>query len=190
MRTAMGYRLDMSERQVLALTMSDRIVMNDRITGHLGSPRKIYEHPRTRFVAGLIGTCNLLIGTVARVGGDRAVIEMKAEERIIVPLHEASVAAGGNWSSRVRAREERAKHHGTSRRRPLAPRPSPGVAYPGTSTDFAVTATTGARHDHLPAEFGVCPRGGRSRRQRLAAWRRPAFIPGASGLVLRRTDSK
>ena len=37
-----------------ALTMSDRIaVMNDGAIEHLGSPREIYEHPRTRFVAGL-----------------------------------------------------------------------------------------------------------------------------------------
>src|SRR5439155_1616543 len=44
-----------------ALTMSDRIaVMNDGAIEHLGTPRDIYEHPRTRFVAGFIGTSNLL----------------------------------------------------------------------------------------------------------------------------------
>ena len=49
-----------------ALTMSDRIaVMNDGSIEHLGTPREIYEHPRTRFVAGFIGTSNLLTGTVS-----------------------------------------------------------------------------------------------------------------------------
>lgn len=44
-----------------ALTMSDRIaVMNDGLVEQLGTPREIYEHPATRFVAGFIGTSNLL----------------------------------------------------------------------------------------------------------------------------------
>jgi len=42
-------------RQNEALTMSDRIaVMNDGVIEQLGSPREIYEHPATRFVAGFI----------------------------------------------------------------------------------------------------------------------------------------
>ena len=48
-----------------ALTMSDRIaVMNDGVIEHLGTPRQIYEHPASRFVAGFIGTSNLLTGRV------------------------------------------------------------------------------------------------------------------------------
>src|ERR1700716_3118124 len=51
-----------------ALTMSDRIaVMNDGSIEHLGTPRDIYERPATKFVAGFIGTSNLLSGTVAEV---------------------------------------------------------------------------------------------------------------------------
>ncbi len=46
-----------------ALTMSDRIaVMYNGAIEHLGTPREIYEHPATRFVAGFIGTSNLLTG--------------------------------------------------------------------------------------------------------------------------------
>src|SRR5205814_9430081 len=52
-----------------ALTMSDRIaVMNDGVIEQLGSPREIYEHPASRFVAGFIGTSNLLSGTVTSTG--------------------------------------------------------------------------------------------------------------------------
>ena len=59
-----------------ALTMSDRIaVMNDGLIEQLASPREIYEHPASRFVAGFIGTSNLLTGTVEqclwRRRGDR-----------------------------------------------------------------------------------------------------------------------
>src|SRR5262249_60670639 len=58
-----------------ALTMSDRIaVMNDGVIEHLGTPREIYEHPKTRFVAGFIGTSNLLTGTVSSVSDGEAVI--------------------------------------------------------------------------------------------------------------------
>src|SRR5206468_2181210 len=44
-----------------ALTMSDRIaVMRDGRLEQIGTPRDIYESPRTVFVAGFIGTTNLL----------------------------------------------------------------------------------------------------------------------------------
>ena len=61
-----------------ALTMSDRlVVMNAGRIEQLGSPREIYERPRTRFVAGFIGTSNLVTGTVSRIvdgdGGHRHV---------------------------------------------------------------------------------------------------------------------
>src|SRR5437868_4042394 len=49
-----------------ALTMSDRIaVMNDGLVEQLASPRDIYEAPATPFVAGFIGTSNLLAGTLS-----------------------------------------------------------------------------------------------------------------------------
>jgi putative spermidine/putrescine transport system ATP-binding protein len=44
-----------------ALTMSDRIaVFNRGQIEQIGSPAEMYEHPTTRFVAGFIGTSNLL----------------------------------------------------------------------------------------------------------------------------------
>ena len=51
-----------------ALTMSDRIaVMNDGLIEQLGSPREVYERPASKFVAGFIGTSNVLSGTVEPV---------------------------------------------------------------------------------------------------------------------------
>ena len=54
-----------------ALTMSDRIaVMNGGQIEQLGTPEDLYDRPATRFVAGFIGTTNLLSGTVVgREGG-------------------------------------------------------------------------------------------------------------------------
>ncbi len=44
-----------------ALTMSDRIaVMNEGVVEQVAQPRELYEHPATPFVAGFIGTSNLL----------------------------------------------------------------------------------------------------------------------------------
>ena len=50
--------------------MSDRIaVMNNGIVLQIGSPKEIYEHPRTRFVADFIGETNFLNGTVSEISG-------------------------------------------------------------------------------------------------------------------------
>ncbi len=50
-----------------ALTMSDRLaVFRDGRIEQLGTPAEIYERPATRFVAGFVGTSNLLDGDVAR----------------------------------------------------------------------------------------------------------------------------
>src|SRR5574342_887901 len=50
-----------------ALTMSDRIaVFNEGRVEQVGTPAEIYEHPTTPFVAGFVGTSNLVSGEVAR----------------------------------------------------------------------------------------------------------------------------
>ncbi len=50
-----------------ALTMSDRLaVFNSGRIEQVGAPADVYEHPKTRFVAGFVGTSNLLTGDVAR----------------------------------------------------------------------------------------------------------------------------
>jgi spermidine/putrescine transport system ATP-binding protein len=69
---AMQHELDMTfvyvtHDQEEALTMSDRIaVMDHGRVVQVGTPRDIYESPRTRFVAGFIGASNLIELPVAR----------------------------------------------------------------------------------------------------------------------------
>jgi putative spermidine/putrescine transport system ATP-binding protein len=49
-----------------ALTMSDRIaVMNEGAVEQVGSPTEVYEKPATSFVAGFVGTSNLIGGDAA-----------------------------------------------------------------------------------------------------------------------------
>jgi putative spermidine/putrescine transport system ATP-binding protein len=50
-----------------ALTMSNRLaVFNAGRIEQVGSPADVYEHPATPFVAGFVGTSNLLTGDIAR----------------------------------------------------------------------------------------------------------------------------
>jgi spermidine/putrescine transport system ATP-binding protein len=68
-----------------ALTMSDRlVVMNAGRVEQLGSPRELYEHPATRFVANFIGTSNILTGRLERRGDAWALAGLGPDERVIV----------------------------------------------------------------------------------------------------------
>jgi spermidine/putrescine transport system ATP-binding protein len=126
-----------------ALTMSDRLaVMNDGRVEQEGGPEEIYERPATRFVAGFIGTSNLLSGRISRLLGEQAIIEVSPDERIVLPGQ--TVSAGDEVELTVRPEKISI---GTSQ---------PGtdgcqlrgtvteVVYLGTSTNFSVTTTAGA----------------------------------------------
>ena len=55
-----------------ALSMSDRIaVFNAGRIEQVGAPREIYEHPATSFVAGFVGTTNLLDGGTRAIRPER-----------------------------------------------------------------------------------------------------------------------
>jgi spermidine/putrescine transport system ATP-binding protein len=128
-----------------ALTMSDRIaVMNDGAIEHLGTPREIYEHPKTRFVAGFIGTSNLLTGTATSVAAGHAVIEVSAEERIVVPVTGPGLAAGSPLQLTVRPEKIEISATRPAGHRCVLRGDVSDVAYLGTSTNFLVTTTTGA----------------------------------------------
>src|SRR5580692_3856482 len=128
-----------------ALTMSDRIaVMNDGVIEQLGPPRTIYEHPKTRFVAGFIGTSNLLSGTLSRVSDGIGVIDVSPEERILVPVADSGLSAGQDVELTVRP-EKIDLAAGPGAPGSCALRGSvTEVVYLGTSTSFSVHTTTGA----------------------------------------------
>ncbi|MCX8995503.1 ABC transporter ATP-binding protein [Rhizobiaceae bacterium BDR2-2] len=77
-----------------ALTMSDRIaVFNKGKIEQIGSPRVIYDEPKTRFVAEFIGETNLAEGTVESVSGNAARIALKSGSHVVASLSEP--ATGG-----------------------------------------------------------------------------------------------
>ena len=69
-----------------ALTMSDRIaVMNLGKVEQIGTPEEIYFSPASIFVAGFIGTANLLPATVAAVNGASVVATVAGGRSVSVP---------------------------------------------------------------------------------------------------------
>ncbi len=130
-----------------ALTMSDRIaVMNDGRVEHLGTPREIYEHPATKFVAGFIGTSNLMSGTVTSLDAGRAVISFGPSERIIVPLRENPVSPGDTLELSVRPEKiDLSTVEPTGSDLCVVRGVVNEVIYLGTSTNYDVTTSSGAQ---------------------------------------------
>ncbi|MBU2664618.1 ABC transporter ATP-binding protein [Actinoplanes bogorensis] len=130
-----------------ALTMSDRIaVMNAGVIEQLGTPREIYEKPATRFVAGFIGTSNIVDGHVDRVEGGLALLSYTTQDRVVVPASQ-SVRTGDKLE--VSIRPEKIDLH-----RGVPPVTATGgsvlsgtvteVVYHGTSTNYTVSTAAGA----------------------------------------------
>jgi putative spermidine/putrescine transport system ATP-binding protein len=69
-----------------ALTLSDRIaVFNDGRIEQVGTAREIYEQPANAFVAGFVGTSNLLTGDQAeRATGRRGTVGIRPEKLTVV----------------------------------------------------------------------------------------------------------
>ncbi len=127
-----------------ALTMSDRIaVMNDGLIEHLGTPRDIYERPASKFVAGFIGTSNLLAGVVTGVHGGFAVIEVGPGERMVVPVT-GGFGAGSPIELTVRPEKIEITVDQPTRDGSVLRGTVTEVVYLGTSTNYNVTTSTGA----------------------------------------------
>jgi spermidine/putrescine transport system ATP-binding protein len=90
-----------------ALAMSDRIaVMNGGQIEQIGSPREMYEHPATAFVADFIGSLNAVELTVTDVVGPYAVMRLDERQRVVVPV-DSDVHVGD--ALRVAVRPERVR---------------------------------------------------------------------------------
>jgi putative spermidine/putrescine transport system ATP-binding protein len=108
--------------QVEALTMSDRVaVVNQGRLEQVASPAEIYERPHTAFVAGFVGTSNLIRGEVAaRVVGRQGIFTVRPEKIRLAALDESVGEAECTVVGTVR-----------------------GVAYQGPDTRYFVTLEEG-----------------------------------------------
>ncbi|XDB00108.1 ABC transporter ATP-binding protein [Sulfitobacter sp. LCG007] len=77
-----------------ALSMADRVaVFNEGRIVQVGSPREIYEAPRTRFVADFVGSSNVLPPDLsARIGGRHVWSSLRPEAISLVPVERAKSA--------------------------------------------------------------------------------------------------
>ncbi|TDR37125.1 putative spermidine/putrescine transport system ATP-binding protein [Aquamicrobium defluvii] len=107
-----------------ALTMSDRIaVFNRGKIEQIGTPREIYDQPRSRFVAQFIGETNLVEGTLAEAGDAGATVKLEGGGTIRVQPSDLRPEAGRIL---VSVRPERIR---------LGPDAASENAYPATVTD-------------------------------------------------------
>jgi putative spermidine/putrescine transport system ATP-binding protein len=81
-----------------ALTMSDRLaVFNRGRIEQVGSPAEVYERPATAFVAGFVGTSNLLTGDAAQsIVGSEGTFTIRPEK---IHLADPDAAVGSDESS-------------------------------------------------------------------------------------------
>ena len=71
-----------------ALSLSDRLaVVNEGRVEQVGTPAEVYERPATRFVAGFVGTANLLApGAGAELMGQDATFSVRPEKVHLKPV--------------------------------------------------------------------------------------------------------
>jgi putative spermidine/putrescine transport system ATP-binding protein len=106
-----------------ALTMSDRLaVFSNGGIEQIGAPAEVYEHPTTPFVAGFVGTSNLLTGAVA----------------------ETVVGRSGTFTIRPEKIRLEDPHHDPAPGEASAPGHVRDVVYVGPDTRYIVSLDAGA----------------------------------------------
>jgi spermidine/putrescine transport system ATP-binding protein len=127
-----------------ALTMSDRIaVMNQGAVEQIATPRALYEHPATPFVAGFIGTSNLVELRCDRVERGVAMMEFGESQRILAPLEHQP--AGGTVQITVRPEKIKISADGEDRIGSRIRGTVTDVVYLGSLTELIVQLPTSER---------------------------------------------
>ena len=126
-----------------ALTMSDRIaVMNNGIIEQCAGPREIYEHPRTAFVAGFIGTSNLVNLRVDRSAGGCATMDVSTGQRIVA---RSDAKAGSSVQVTIRPEKIHLRSDGLGDDASSVGGRISDVVYLGSMTQIIVDLATGER---------------------------------------------
>jgi len=163
-----------------AMTMSDRIaVMSAGVVEQLASPRDLYQRPASAFVAGFIGTSNLITVRPTRRDTGLIVMDLGGGERILAPdpgtgASEALITVRPEWIKLGAA--------GDDARTSLVSGTVADVVYLGSVTQLLIDLPTGDRlsvhrlNDEIDA---VEHRPGERVRLRWAA--EHSFVIGAPG---------
>ena len=71
-----------------AMTTADRMAVMDKgVIQQLGTPAALFDYPANPFVAGFVGTANLLTGDIDQVGGDMIRFRAPGIGEIVLPRH-------------------------------------------------------------------------------------------------------
>jgi spermidine/putrescine transport system ATP-binding protein len=125
-----------------ALTMSDRIaVMNVGVVEQVADPRELYEHPATAFVAGFIGTSNLVSLRVDRMEDGLAVMDLGEGQRIVAAA--SGAAAGTTMQLTVRPEKIKLAAGSAGARSSHVGGTVADVIYLGSMTQLLVDLRTG-----------------------------------------------
>jgi len=128
-----------------ALTMSDRIaVMNEGIVEQVASPRELYEHPASAFVAGFIGTSNLVPLRVDAVSDGLIEMRLGEGERIVAHAPEG-IATGEQTQITVRPEKVKLAEATVADRYSRVSGTVTDVVYLGSMTQLMVDLRTGDR---------------------------------------------
>jgi len=86
-----------------ALTMSDRIaVMTQGRVDQIGTPTEIYHRPSSVFVAGFIGTANLLPVSVNRVDADLVTVDSRTGSQFVIRGNSSACRPGQDVTLMIR----------------------------------------------------------------------------------------
>jgi spermidine/putrescine transport system ATP-binding protein len=123
-----------------ALTMSQRIaVVKDGVVQQVATPRELYERPANAFVAGFIGTSNLIVVRSDLRERGLATMDLGDGDRIVFPD-----AAAGSVPPRILVRPERMRVWGSEdERTSRVPGTITDVVYLGSMTQLVVALKTG-----------------------------------------------
>jgi spermidine/putrescine transport system ATP-binding protein len=131
-----------------ALVMSDRVaVMSQGRVEQIGYPEDIYERPATRFVAGFIGTSNIIEAEVTGQAGDLLQVESPPDDRLlVVPPADRSIRPGERLAFTVRPEKLRVvgEHEPVPDRCCTVRGTVADVVYQGVSTQLVVRTDTDA----------------------------------------------
>jgi spermidine/putrescine transport system ATP-binding protein len=127
-----------------ALTMSQRIaVMKDGLVQQVATPRELYERPSNAFVAGFIGTSNVITVRPDSVRDGLVVMDLGEGDRVCAP--DTGAGAGGDVKIIVRPERMRVWGEPDGERVSRVRGAIADVVYLGSMTQLIIDLKTGER---------------------------------------------
>lgn len=127
-----------------AMTLSNRIAVMDRgVVKQVGSPTEIYEYPKSRFVAGFIGSITTFAGRVSEIHGQTCKVEIADLSKVIEARSIPGLGVGQGVTVALRPEKIRLNRHEHQGPNVIAGQVN-DIAYFGKDSLYRITLPTGA----------------------------------------------